>query len=80
MSGGIEVGPMALRRLEPSVDELGQGIPPEVEHLMWVDSPLRTVSKASSTLVESSAEVSRNSRPLFSAGKEAHISRGSWQH
>lgn len=31
--------------------------------------PLRTVSKASSTLVESRAEVSKNSSPLFSDRK-----------
>lgn len=34
--------------------------------------PLRTVSKASSTLVESRAEVSKKSSPLFSDKEEAH--------
>ena len=34
--------------------------------------PLRTVSKASSTLVESRAEVSKKSSPLFSDRKETH--------
>lgn len=42
-----------------------------MEHPLCAGSylPLRTVSKASSTLVESRAEVSRNSRPLFSVRK-----------